>query len=82
MDSITIADHLTSDISFMLDHKKIFNDINFNLWYDEIDFDIKEVAKEVISKFPNSRLLEVYHDGFKFKWNKYIIYIKNFDEYN
>lgn len=77
MESLKIADYLTSDIIFMIDNKDIYDHNNFNLWYDEIDFDINDVAKHILSKFPNSTLINMYHNGFNFKWNNMIIYIRN-----
>lgn len=82
MSSSIIASHLTSDIKFMLHNRDIFGDHSMNYWYDETDFDINEVAKNVAKQFPNSRVIEVYENGFKINWNGTIMNISNSEEYN
>jgi hypothetical protein len=82
MSSAIIARNLTSDITFMLHNRDIFGDYSMSYWYDETDFDINEVAKNVAKQFPNSKVIEVYKNGFKINWNGTIMNISNSDEYN
>lgn len=76
MSSLLIAKNLTRDIKFMID----FSDNNNSYWYNETDFDINEIAKNVISNFPGAKLISLWINGFKFKWNNMILTIDNYDE--
>ncbi len=78
MSSSIIAENLTNDIKFMID----FKDNDTSYWYDELDFDINEVAKRVTSNFTGAKLIEINQNGFKFRWNNMNININNYDEYN
>jgi len=82
MSSAIIANNLTSDIKFLLSNRDIFGDYPTSYWYDETDFDIEEVAKNVANQFPDSRVIEVFQNGFKINWNGTIINISNCEEYN
>lgn len=74
--------YLTSKIKFMLENKDLYKNHSANHWYDEINFNITEVAEEVIKNFPDARIIQYYENGFKFKWNNIYIKVNNYEEYN
>jgi len=76
MSSQLIAKNLTRDINFMIDFSN--NDVSY--WYDETDFNINDIANNVISNFPGSTLISVWNNGFKFRWNNKILTVDNYDE--
>lgn len=77
--SSKIASYLTSSITFMLENKDLYENLPANYWYDEMNFDISDIANEVKKNFPESQIIQIYNNGFKIKLNKTIIIINNYN---
>jgi len=80
MASSKIALYLTSSIKYMLNNRDLYENCDTNYWFPEKNFNINDVANEVIKNFPNSYIIDINSNGFNFKWNKMIIKISNHED--